>query len=124
MDTIEVVTAGTLESGSNTRGVRRQKAFDTGPVVFSKSIIEAGTISGWHHHGARQLYGYLVSGRLKLEYGPSGEVEVDLHPGDFFHVPPGLIHRDLNPDESTAAVVVNILLGDGDHVINVTSPAG
>lgn len=124
MERIEVVTARTLESGGVTRGVRRQKAFDTGYVVFSKSTIEAGTVSGWHHHGARQLYGYLVSGRLKLEYGLTGEMVVDLHPGDFFHVPPGLIHRDLNPDESTAAVVVNILLGEGDQVINVASPAG
>ena len=42
--------------------------------------------------------------------------------GDFFHVPAGLVHRDLNPSKDRELVVVNILVGSGPAVINVDSP--
>src|SRR5207253_4406651 len=42
--------------------------------------------------------------------------------GDFFHIPPRLVHRDVNPDKEQELVVVNILVGKGDQVINVKSP--
>jgi uncharacterized RmlC-like cupin family protein len=42
--------------------------------------------------------------------------------GDFFHIPPLLVHRDVNPDEKQELAVVNILIGRGEPVINVKSP--
>jgi len=47
----------------------------------------------------------------------------DLNVGDFFHIPPGLVHRDLNPNKDLELVVVNILVGSGPSVINVDSPS-
>jgi len=80
--------------------------------------------SGWHHHGARRLYGFLVSGRLRLEYGPRGTEDVELRSGDFFQIPPGLVHRDVNPDRERELVVVNTLVGKGTPVVNVPGPQG
>ena len=47
---------------------------------------------------------------------------MDLNPGDFFHVPPGLVHRDINPNKDSDLIVVNILVGTGPAVINVNPP--
>ena len=63
-----------------------------------------------------------VSGRLRLEYGPNGTEAAAVSPGDFFHVPRGLVHRDVNPDPAHGVVVVSILVGSGVPVVNVESP--
>ena len=40
----------------------------------------------------------------------------------FFHVPPGLVHRDVNPDRAHELAIVNILVGSGVPVVNVDGP--
>ncbi len=57
-----------------------------------------------------------------MEYGPKGREFVELKPGDHFHIPPGLVHRDVNPDEKREAVVIAILVGQGTPVVNVQAP--
>ncbi|MBI3841200.1 MAG: cupin domain-containing protein [Thaumarchaeota archaeon] len=121
METIEVMKAGKLNPGSSTIGINRERAFDSKGALVAKSTVAGGSVSSWHHHGARQLFGFVVSGTLKLEVGPPGE-SVVVSTGDFFRIPPGLVHRDVNPDPSLPAVIVNILLGDGDPVVNVPGP--
>ena len=79
-------------------------------------------MSDWHHHGTRQLYGFLEAGRMRLEYVVKHASAVEVERGDFFHIPPHLIHRDVNPDKQQELVVVNILVGRGEPVINVKSP--
>ncbi|HUI85727.1 MAG TPA: hypothetical protein VLY21_01060 [Nitrososphaerales archaeon] len=44
-------------------------------------------MSAWHHHGERHPYGFLISGRMRLEFGPNGRDAVELSPGDF-SIPP------------------------------------
>ena len=87
-----------------------------------RSQIAVGTVSAWHHHGTRHLYGFLVSGRLRFDYGRNGKEAVELAPGDFFHIPAGLVHRDVNVSPSEDAVVVNVSVGSGPAVVNVASP--
>jgi len=41
-----------------------------------------------------------------------------LDSGDFFHIPAGLVHRDLNPDKTHDLVVVNVLVGKGPSEVN------
>jgi uncharacterized RmlC-like cupin family protein len=64
----------------------------------------------------------LVSGRLRLEYGAAESEAAPIGSGDFFHIPPGLVHRDVNPDRARGLIVVNILVGSGVPVVNVESP--
>ena len=75
-----------------------------------------------HHHGIRHLYGFVVSGLLQLEYFLKGKEVADVNLGDFFHIPPGLVHRDLNPNKDREVIVVSILIGSGPAVINIDSP--
>ena len=124
MQGIEVVRAGTLRAGSATSGILREKAFDSGSAVFSKSTVAPKAVSSWHHHGAHDLYGYVVSGRLVLEHGKAGGESTEVRRGDFFHIGPRTVHRDVNPSRKEPAVIVNLLLGAGEPVVNVDSPLG
>jgi uncharacterized RmlC-like cupin family protein len=122
MERIEVVRGHELKKADSTQGIVRSKAFEATGVLYAQSRIAGGVVSGWHHHGERDLYGFLASGRLRLQYGEGEKDAVELAPGDFFHIPIGLVHRDVNPDQHDEAVVVNMLLGQGPTVVNVEGP--
>jgi uncharacterized RmlC-like cupin family protein len=124
MSGIEVVHADELIAGSSTRGIAREKAFEEGVVLVSRSRIAGGVASDWHHHGRRRLFGILLAGRLRLEYGPQGKEAVDLEPGDFFRIPVGLVHRDVNVDAKREALVAAFLEGKGIPIVNVAGPEG
>jgi quercetin dioxygenase-like cupin family protein len=123
MPRIEIARGNQHAAGYATEGIIRRKAFESENAIVSQSQVAPGIVSGWHHHGAHHLYGYIVSGRLQLEYVLEGREVADLNSGDFFHVPPRLIHRDINPDKDRDLLVVNILVGTGPAVVNVDSPA-
>jgi mannose-6-phosphate isomerase-like protein (cupin superfamily) len=122
MAPIEVVRKANLTPGDTTPGIQRDQAFEGGGLVVARSRISGGVVSAWHHHGRRELYGFLVSGRIRFDFGPAGGDAVELRPGDFFHIPRGLIHRDVNPDKKRMATVVNVTVGTGPAVINVSGP--
>jgi uncharacterized RmlC-like cupin family protein len=122
MSDIEVVTDSALILGNSTRGIVRKSAFVHAGIAVGQSTIGGGVESDWHHHGTRALYGFLVSGRLRFDFGPSGRQSLTLGPGDFFHIPVGLVHRDVNPEGERPAVVASVLVGDGPNVVNVGGP--
>ena len=122
MSAIEVVREKGLKEGYSTPGIIRKKAFESESTVVSQTHLASGVVSGWHHHGERQLYGFVIAGRLRLEYGSRGSETVEVGPGDFFHIPPRLVHRDLNSEPGRETIIVNILIGPGPPVINVTRP--
>jgi uncharacterized RmlC-like cupin family protein len=121
---IDVVRGTELKTGYSTPGIIREKAFESsnGSVIVSRTRVSVGVVSGWHHHGTRHLYAFIEAGRMRLEYGTRGERSVEVIRGDFLHIPPRLVHRDVNPDKEKELLVVNILVGKGEPVINVKSP--
>jgi len=122
MPGIDVVRGTGLKQGRSTPGILREQAFESSNVLVSRTRLDRGAISGWHHHGTHDLYGFLVSGRLRLEYGAAESEAAPIGSGDFFHIPPGLVHRDVNPDLARELIVVNILVGSGVPVVNVDGP--
>lgn len=124
MSKIEVVRKDELRAGQSTPGILREKAFEAEEVLVSRSTVAGAVVSDWHHHGHRHLYGFLISGHLQLEFGPKGKEAVVINPGDYFHIPPGIIHRDVNPDKLRRFQVAGILLGKGLAVVNVRGPEG
>ena len=124
MKKIEVVRSSELKTGYSTPGIVREKAFESMHryIIVSRTRVAAGKISNWHHHGTRHLYAFLEAGRTRLEYGPKGKSAVEVRQRDFFHIPPLLVHRDVNSDREQELAVVNILVGRGDPVINFKSP--
>jgi len=122
MARIEVVNEADLRASDSTAGIARKKAFDSNGFTMAQTVVPRGVASGWHHHGGRHLYGFLVAGELRLEYGPDGTVVAQISRGDFFHIPPRLVHRDVNPSHKEASIVVNITAGEGPALVNVKGP--
>src|SRR5438094_10397389 len=121
MSRIEIVLGSELAVGDSTEGIVRKKAFESETTIVSQSQIAPRVVSGWHHHGTRQLYGFIVSGRLQLEYFLRRLEIADLNIEYFFHIPTGLVHRNWNPNKDGELDVVNIRIGSGPAAINCHS---
>jgi len=77
--------------------------------------------SGWHHHGDREVLGHVLSGRVRFEFGPGGGDSTEVEEGGYFHVPAGLVHRDVNPADDPQDLVI-AFVGTGALVVNVDGP--
>src|SRR3989441_5667216 len=101
MPGIDVVRETGLKEGQSTPGILREQAFESSNVLVSRTRLDPAAVSGWHHHRTPDLYGFLLSGRLRLEYGTTGSEAGTVSPGDLIHIPPGLVHLVGNPDRAT-----------------------
>src|SRR3989475_12070340 len=97
MPRIDVVHGTDLKKGESRPGIFREKAFQSSNVLMSRTRLDRGAVSGWHHHGTHELYGLLVSGQLRLEYGPKGADAAGVGARGFFHRPPRPRPRGGNP---------------------------
>jgi uncharacterized RmlC-like cupin family protein len=121
-DRVSAVAPDGLSEGAPTPGIVRELAFETERATLIRSRAEASAVTGWHHHGERDVLGYVVSGRARFEFGPGGTESTDVEEGGFFHVPAGLIHRDVNPLDQLQELVLSVV-GEGPLVVNVDGPA-
>jgi uncharacterized RmlC-like cupin family protein len=121
-DQIVVVTPDDRMPGPSTPGMARQQAFVTDQMWAGLARTQAGMVSGWHHHGDYQTTIYVLTGALRLEFGPDGSNTVEARPGDFVYVPKGVVHRESNPSAEPGDIVV-VRTGRGESTINVDGPA-
>jgi uncharacterized RmlC-like cupin family protein len=118
---IRVIATDALTDADPTPGMRRRRAFDA-PGLWSGLVdTDAGSTSGWHHHGEHETSIYVVSGAMRLEFGPGGRSVVDAEPGDFVHVPAGVVHRESNPTDGPATAII-ARAGTGAPTVNVDGP--
>lgn len=117
-----VARAHALTPIASTSGIERMQAFATDRAVIVRARAEAGVESGWHTHGDREVFGYLIEGSARFEYGRRDQKTDDIAPGDFIHVPAGLVHRDINPDPDNPQEWVLVFVGGGPVVVNVENP--
>jgi uncharacterized RmlC-like cupin family protein len=110
-----------LRVGAPTPGVLRELAFETTHATSMRARSEGRAASGWHHHGDRDVLGCVVRGRVRFEFGPGGRESTEVEEGGFFHVPAGLVHRDVNPVDAPQEIVL-VLAGPGLLVVNVDGP--
>lgn len=119
--TVDVVAPEDLEADESTPGVVRETVFETEANVMVRSRVGPETTTGWHHHGERHVYGYVVEGTGAVEYGPGGDERDEVGAGEFFYIAPGTVHRDVNPTDEDVVVLVNFV-GSGPPVVNVDGP--
>lgn len=124
MAEIEVVRASerAVSEADATSGMVRERAMDEDGVWAGLVRTAPGRPSGWHHHGEHDTYFYVQSGQIRLEFGPNGDRLAEAEPGDFVHVPRGLVHREMNPGGDEGSVIL-VRVGSGPPVINVEGPA-
>ncbi|MFP3883137.1 MAG: cupin domain-containing protein [Actinomycetota bacterium] len=105
-----------------TSGMVRETAVDAENAWVGVVRTAPQRPSGWHHHGEYDTYAYVLSGGIEFEFGPGGSKRVEAGPGDFVHVPAGVIHREVNPTKEEGSLVL-VRVGSGPPVINVDGPA-
>jgi quercetin dioxygenase-like cupin family protein len=119
---ITAVSPDGLSAAAPTPGVLREVAFDTDRATLMRARAEPGAVSGWHHHGDRDVLGHVVRGRARFEFGPGGQESTEVEEGGFFHVPAGLVHREINPLDEPQEIVL-VVVGEGPLVVNLDGPA-
>jgi uncharacterized RmlC-like cupin family protein len=118
---VSAASAGDLHAAAPTPGVLREIAFDISRATLMRARADARAASGWHHHGDRDVLGYVVRGRARFEFGPDGAESTEVEEGGFFHVPAGLVHRDVNPSDEPQEIILSVV-GDGPLVVNLDGP--
>ncbi len=84
--------------------VERQQQFERDGRWASWIRIPSGNVTGWHHHAANETYVYVGRGSVTLEFGSGGAENAMAGAGDFFHVPPGTIHRETSRAGGTSSL--------------------
>jgi uncharacterized RmlC-like cupin family protein len=107
--------------GASTPGMLRRQAVGTPGLWAGIVLTDPGKVSGWHHHGDYETSIYVMSGTMRLEFGPGGGEMVDGRPGDFLYIAPHVIHREGNPSRGQGTAVV-FRAGQGEPVTNVGGP--
>ena len=118
---VRVIRKGDRSVDSSTAGMIREVAVSTDGMWAGLVSTEPGMASGWHHHGEYETAIYVVSGRLRMEFGPGGREVEEAGAGDFLYVPRGAIHRETNPLEEEGTLIA-ARSGTGPPVINVDGP--
>ena len=54
-----------LSQADATEGIVRELAFGTDRVMLVRARVAGGVSSGWHHHGDREVLGYVLKGRVR-----------------------------------------------------------
>jgi uncharacterized RmlC-like cupin family protein len=76
-------------------------------VWMGQTHVAARTSSGDHHHGDSDTAIYVVSGHPVFVFAEDGqEVRLATEPGDYVFVPPFVPHREENPTDEEAVVVI------------------
>jgi len=110
-------------------GVVRWRAFDEHhhahdddqKIWVGQTSNEAGEWSGWHIHPGYVTYGYELTGRLRVEYGPGGAKSIEAGPGDFVRIPAGIVHREGSLGD-TQRTGIGVRIGHGPLVVPVEGP--
>ena len=120
-DEISAVLPDALIPGDATPGLLREVAFATDRAILVRARAEPRIESGWHHHGLREVHGHVLRGRVRFEFGPGGRSTTEVEEGGFFHVPVGVVHRDVNPEDAPQELVI-AFVGEGPLVVNLDGP--
>jgi uncharacterized RmlC-like cupin family protein len=107
------VRGSQLSGNTNqTTGMTRYEAV-SGKTVGSTKVwmgqthVAPSTNSGDHHHGEAETAIYVVSGHPVFVFAEEDrEVRIETEPGDYVFVPPYVPHREENPGEEEAVVVI------------------
>jgi uncharacterized RmlC-like cupin family protein len=116
---VRKVAADALAPAASTPGMRRDVAIVLDDVWSGRALTDPGGVSGWHHHGDHDSVVYVVRGAFVVE---TADGVVSAAPGDFVHVPAHTVHRESNPTDEVAEVVL-VRRGTGPVVVNVDAPA-
>ena len=100
------------EETAQTPGMRRFEAISgrrsgSRTIWMGKNHVGPGLVSSDHHHGKAETGIYVVSGHPVFVFLEDGEERrIEAGPGDYVFVPPYVPHREENPHDEPAVVVL------------------
>ncbi len=112
---------GVPAPGAPTPGMDRRELLDHEDCWVGRVRADAGLAGGWHHHGDRDSYIYVVRGAVTIEYGADGAGQVTAAAGDVIFNPARLVHREITSADEPAELLV-IRVGPGPLNVNVDGP--
>jgi uncharacterized RmlC-like cupin family protein len=98
------------------------EAFQMDRSWFGRVGNTAHQESLWHVHPNHDIYAYALTGRYFADFGPGGRERAIAEPGDVIQIPPGVVHREGNPDDGTTDRIV-LRVGSGQVIVNVDGPS-
>ncbi len=107
--------------GPPTPGMDRRQILDHPSAWVGWVRTDAGLAGGWHHHGERDSYVYVLSGSVTIEYGPGGRDPVRATAGDLIFNPARMVHRETTTPQEPAEFFV-VRVGAGAQNVNVEGP--
>ena len=121
----------TLRSGPNTRGWNGIQ-YKTGlaarnttakKLSMNVATVPPGACAYAHIHVDFEVMLYILSGRVRHEYGERLEKSLDNGPGDFIYIEPGVPHEviNLSDTEPVMVVVARSDASEWEHIVDVAS---
>jgi uncharacterized RmlC-like cupin family protein len=97
----------TQTSGMSRREAISGKTVGAEKLWMGQTHVVAGAKSADHHHGESETAIYVVSGTPAFVFADGDhEVRLEAKPGDYVFVPPYVPHREENPGDTEAVVVI------------------
>jgi uncharacterized RmlC-like cupin family protein len=101
--------------------MERRQLLEDGDLWVGWVRTDAGIAGGWHHHGDRDSYVYVLRGSVTVEYGETGSQALFGAAGDLIFNPARLVHREITgPGEPAECLVIRV--GSGPLTVNVDGP--
>jgi uncharacterized RmlC-like cupin family protein len=123
----------TIRGSGNVRGWNGicYKSGLSGKNVGSKKLsmnvatIPPGGVAYAHIHVDFEVMLYILSGRVRHEYGPALEHSLENEAGDFIFIEPGVPHEVFNMSDTdpVVAVVARSDANEWENIVNFTKPA-
>jgi uncharacterized RmlC-like cupin family protein len=122
----------TIRGGGNVRGWNgiQYKAGLSAKNVGAKNLsmnvatIPPGGIAAAHIHVGFEVMLYILSGRVRHEYGPALEYSLENEAGDFIFIEPGVPHEvfNMSDTEPVVAVVARSDASEWENIVGFTRP--
>ncbi|WP_338694325.1 cupin domain-containing protein [Bradyrhizobium sp. 26S5] len=120
---IGYITADKLVDGPLTPGQNRKKALEVGDLWVGECHVTAlDQPSQWHHHEQFDSVMYMLSGRIRVDFGENGARSFEMGKGDYAYFPRRAIHRCQILEGGDDVRYVFVRLGKGETVVNVDGP--
>ena len=113
--------AGSGQNADMERSIAVSAAVAGSTQLYSSIVTTApGGKTRVHHHGPCETSIYILSGRARYTWGPTGlESAMDAIEGDFVYIPAGEIHVEENASDAAPLVVVLTRNCPDSHVVYV-----
>jgi quercetin dioxygenase-like cupin family protein len=121
-DAIEVVH-GSADLAGPGAACGSQPVFETKVANVGLTRLGGRVTTPSHHHYSRTFFGFALARTLKLEFEPTRPRAVRSTEGDFFRMPPELVHRVINEsDEEVIVATVSVGAGPTWKVVDAFEP--